>query len=152
MDIKKKNLSNEYLYNLMKTPQWNFHVKVIILHEQNHQWEVYSLCEHSKRCVHSKGMDQAGSWVQASVCMWECVCLCYVHVCLAKRWQVWGEGKKMVRLRSRSEDDHKEIMETRKDLSKQFKMVLWLRLRVFTKALCVRLDMWKIFKRMYVLT
>ena len=42
---------------------------------------------------------------------------------MEKRWQVWGEGKKMIRLRSRSEDDQRNHG-NKKRLSKQFKMVL----------------------------
>ena len=137
MDIKKKYLSNEYLYK----PELRLHSetsmsKVIILHEQNHR----------RRCTAqstAKGVFIARAWIRYTH-VYLCVCLCYMHVCVfGEKGGRYGEmGKKMIRLRSRSKDDQRNHG-NKKRLSKQFKMVLWLRLRMFTKALCVRLDMWK---------
>lgn len=57
------------------------------------------------------------------VCVPVCACVMCMSMCLEKRWQVSGEGKKMIRLRSRSEDDQRNHG-NKKRLSKQFKMVL----------------------------
>lgn len=50
-----------------------------------------------------------------------CVCLCCVHACVCRSRQGWQEGKLMIRLRSRSKDDHRSHG-NKKRLSKQFKM------------------------------
>lgn len=101
---------------------------------------------------HSKGMDQVGSWVEGSmfvhVCVccgcgcvspYVCVCLCCVHACVCRSRQGWQEGKSMIRLRSRSKDDHRSHG-NKKDWVNNSRWVPWLWLKMFTEVWCIRLE------------
>ena len=83
----------------MKIPQWNFHVKVIILHEQNHQ----SRCTAQST---AKGVFTAREWTRLELSAGECVCVCsYVCLCYV---HVYVFGEKVAGMGRGEEDDKTE--------------------------------------------